>query len=915
MRAEQWPRARVLFQELCEAPAGARAGRLGEVAAEDRELARLLERLLAADATDSGILERGAAADLADVLAELAEDRGEEPAAAPDARLGPWRLLERLGTGGMGEVWLAERADGAYERQVAIKLLKRGMDSEQVLARFRREREILARLEHPSIAGLLDAGTAADGRPYLVMERVEGRALTEHCQTSRLGVEARLALVLEVCEAVEYAHRNLVVHRDLKPSNILVTDSGGLKLLDFGIAKLLAETEDARLTATELRVLTPSYAAPEQILGRPVTTATDVYCLGIVLYELLTGRLPHRRSAASATSLAAEVERESVERPSTAVRRATAAQAADLPAGPPERLARRLGGDLDTIVLKALAREPERRYGSVAALAEDLRRHLAGQPIKARPDKLRYRAGKFVRRHRVGVAAAGLAAASLLAGLAVALWQASVARDEAVRAEAQARRAERVKELLVSVFQQSDPHQALGRPLTALEVLEAGRERVRAELAAEPEVQAELFAILAQVYANQGSYELARDLASESVAIRRRLHPAGDQRIGPSLATLGGVLVEQDLFDEAQPILEEAVRLLANAPQREARLARARAQGDLAEVARSAGAFDEGIAMLERSHASFRELLGPGHYETAQQLSNLAVALEDGGRYAEARLAYEEALARLASADPRDPLVAEAHAHLAGILDRLGERQAAGEHFERALAIQREVLGERHDDVAETLYSYGIFLIGSGRPEEALQAFEEADGVFLPESYHHAHCQRYAGLALIGLGRYVEAEDRLREAVRAYRRTLGEGEAARALADLGTARQKQGDLAQAERFQREGIAGIEVAWGPESYQVARPLEQLGETLRLAGRLEEAIAVHRRCLAVTRKVLGEDHARAGLAARQLALDLLARGASGDRDEARGLLETARSILREKSPQDPLLPDIESRLAQL
>ena len=337
-------------------------------------------------------------------------------------RLGPYRVTGVIGRGGMGVVYAATRDDDAYRKQVAVKLVKRGMDTDFVLARFKSERRILARLEHPNIAQLLDGGSAEDGRPYFVMEHVQGVAITAYCESKSLNVPARLRLFLSVCSAVQHAHQNMVVHRDLKPSNILVTDEGTVKLLDFGIAKLLqgGEEEAIEQTAVGLRMMTPAYASPEQALGQPVTTATDVYSLGAVLYEVLAGRPAHQWDGLTPSEIERAICRQQPEPPSAVA-----------PKGPRKALA----GDLDNIVLMALRKEPARRYATADQLAADLRRALDHRPVRARPDTLRYRAGKFLRRNRIPLAAAAVLSASLIGGTAISIWQARRAerRFELVR--------------------------------------------------------------------------------------------------------------------------------------------------------------------------------------------------------------------------------------------------------------------------------------------------------------------------------------------------------------------------------------------------------------------------------------------------------------------------------------------------
>ncbi|MEO7795025.1 MAG: serine/threonine-protein kinase, partial [Thermoanaerobaculia bacterium] len=482
-----------LFDELVEESADVRSERLAEIASGDPELARFLAQLLAADSTEEAqvgmpllarapmfvaqALESGVA--LLDAQAEVAGAAASAPG-TPDTpgtpemeTIGPYRLVRCLGEGGMGEVFLAERSDGEFEQRVALKRIRAGLDSEAIAERFLRERQILARLDHPGIAHLLDGGSTDEGEPYFVLEHVEGLPITVWCEQCTAPLDMRLRLMIEVAEAVDAAHRQLVVHRDLKPTNILVTASGRVKLLDFGIAKLLQpEAFDERQTQVGGQPLTPAYAAPEQILGEAVTTATDVYSMGALLFELLTGRPPFDRSGRPLPALVRSVDSETLERPSVV--------AAGADAGEPERetlrgFAPRLEGDLDSIVLKALNRDPTRRYPSAAALGDDLRRFLSGRPVKARPDSAGYRLRKFIGRHSLGVAAGIVALAAVIAGIGVVFWQNGVARDEA-------RRAERVKSFLIELFREADPSQTLGETITAREILAKGAQRLEEQL-------------------------------------------------------------------------------------------------------------------------------------------------------------------------------------------------------------------------------------------------------------------------------------------------------------------------------------------------------------------------------------------------------------------------------------------------
>ena len=443
---ERWQQADAVFSEALDLPPEKRAAFLDEACAGDADLRREVERLFEADAQAGLFLETPSdwfdAPRLPGPGVAAEGDRARR--AVLGQQVGPYRLLDEIGHGGMGTVYLAERADGQFEQQVALKLVRSGVATDEALRRFRLERQILAGLHHPHVARLLDGGVTEDGTPYFVMEYVAGIPIDRYCDEHRLSIAERLRLFCTVCAAVQYAHQNLVVHRDLKPSNILVTDDGQVKLLDFGIARLLdpeARTLSPALTQTGLRLMTPEYASPEQVRGEPVGTASDGYQLGVLLYELLTGHRPYRLPGRLLHHIERIVCEEMPTRPSTAVvqieevevsgdggtQSITPEQVSRARSTSIERLRRRLAGDLDNIVLMALRKEPARRYASVGNLEADIQRHLTGLPVRARPDTLVYRATKFVRRNWIGVAATLLVMLSLVAGLTVALWQARIA--------------------------------------------------------------------------------------------------------------------------------------------------------------------------------------------------------------------------------------------------------------------------------------------------------------------------------------------------------------------------------------------------------------------------------------------------------------------------------------------------------
>ena len=701
---ERWRRLSALFDECCELGAEARAARLHALAAEDAELARQLRALLDADARAEVEVDRPAIT--------LAPEFTQAPAA-----IGPWRVLCHLGSGGMGEVWLAERADGSFDRRVAIKLLKRGMDSEQILARFLRERRILARLSHPHIARLLDGGRADDGRPYFVMEHVEGLPITAWAQARALSVDARLELLLAVCDAVDHAHRNLIVHRDLKPSNILVDADGTVKLLDFGIAKLIdadAATDPAvaPLTGTEMRVLTPTYAAPEQIRGEAVTTATDVYALGVLLYELLTGRLPHCREG-SPQALAERLAHESIERPSHAL------------ATDPRR-ARPLRGDLDTIALTALRHEPERRYAGAAALAEDIRRHRAGRPIHARADALGYRLGRLLRRHRTAAAAAVTVLCAVFAGAAALGWQAHAAAREAHEASA-------IRCFLVNLFDASRAAADGVTPGDSLDgLLERGVRRLGYEFADALETRDAVYGTLVDIANLAHKHAHGAAIAQVRLTAAEAQWGVDDPRTAAALAGLGAALLDARQTRAAAAPLARARRLPGGDADDVPRLMQALSEGIYAYLGGRTPDFDRDPAIaavgrlralhpdaevlpfaldwyarlaLATGHADaaaaaiadLRRLtlprLGPGHENLAHADLREAELLLAQGQPATALPRIEKALALLQRlADGGDVERIEAQALAATALLALGRDAEAHAHWTELAAARRDEL-------------------------------------------------------------------------------------------------------------------------------------------------------------------------------------------------------------------------------
>lgn len=700
--AHAWDRVCELFDELVELPAAQREQRLAALAREAPAVARQVGAMLRADDCDSGVLE----ASLDDIAPELsvAAPAWETAAGSP---FGPYRLLEPIGEGGMGEVWRAERADGAYQQQVALKLLKRGMDTQAILRRFMQERAILARLEHPGIVRVLDGGMSPDGRPWYAMTCVDGLPLADYAAHARLDARARIDLMATVADAVAYAHARLVVHRDLKPGNILVDAAGQPHLLDFGIAKLLEDTDKGIATGTGVRVLSPAYAAPEQILGQPVGTATDVYALGLVTYQLLTGRLPHHRHSRDPAVLAASVTQESGgERASHAITRGDEAALSETWGRVVERrrLARQVAGDLDLILATALRVEPERRYASADAFAADLRAWLEARPIAARADSAGYRLRRFAQRHSLGVAAAVLVALSLLGGLWAALWQAGIAREQAAHAEQQARlaqeqaqRAEATKNFVVSAFSGLNPTQAReGTRLSLHDFLAGTLDRLGTALADAPEARSEMRIALATALQELGDLEAARDAFGQAEGELLAL-PA------PSPVALGILLHQMAMnrqragdLDAADGYLVRAIEVLERDRPNTVR-ERIAARTSLAALANDRGRYHDTLRQHLAIHDDRIVLNGIEDARMAVDWMNRCVARWWLADYAQAERDCRHAQALL-DTDPQSPRARYAWTGnaLALVLVAQGRWDEAERIYLEAEAIVAETLGPEH---------------------------------------------------------------------------------------------------------------------------------------------------------------------------------------------------------------------------
>jgi serine/threonine-protein kinase len=802
-----------LFDAALDLPTGERDAYLVRAAGADTALLDEVRQLLAAHRASSEFLADAAQPEGAALLRET-WDASTRPALT---RVGPFRVMREVGRGGMGAVYLAERDDAQFEQRVALKVVRGlGVDA-SLVKRFLAERRILARLEHRHIARLLDGGVTDDGTPWFAMEYVEGERIDRWCDSRSLPIDARLRLFADTCEAVQYAHGQLVVHRDLKPSNIMVTASGELKLLDFGVARLLT-AQDLEATHTSLG-MTPQYAAPEQVRGEPVTTATDVYALGVLLYELLTGRRPYDVSQRSP----AEIERIVCDfqppLPSMTLNGGDALARARQRQTTPDRLRRRLRGDLDTIVAKAMKKNPAERYPTVAALAEDLRRTLQHEAIAARPDSTAYKAAKFARRYRRGLVL------TIAAGFAMIIVSVREYRLRSV-AEVETRTAQSVERYLLSVFGTADPFLSTDTSAagtTARELLDHGTARLDTVLATDPRVRSRIRTALGRVYANLGLYEKASRQLEVALAEQRAVEgdrtPAG----AAILEELGFLRDRQGRIAEADSLLVMALdRHRARSGSADSAIATTLER--LSVVRRERNEYESAEALIREALAIRQRLHGDNALPTSMSQQSLADVLHEQGNDSAAAPLFRAALATRASRLGRgQPLVAETMFRLALTERRLGRIAAAESLYREALDIQRRTLGADHPNVASTLNG-------------------------LADLLHKA------------ASRSDEAEALLREALAINRRRLGEqhGEVSTNLGNLAVIARERGDYAEAEKLLGQALHIDEAMLGPDHNYVAYDLNEIATILRMRGRSDSATVIFRRVLAMNRKVGGEGH---------------------------------------------------------
>jgi serine/threonine protein kinase len=860
--SNRWERLAAIFESAQVLPDAERAAYVRDRCADPRDRAEL-ETLLAFGSRAPGPVER--------VMGALGSTAQDWCVGASRTRVGPYEILREIGGGGMGVVYLARRADGLYQRLVALKLARLPVLDVSLRARFLAEREILAGLAHPHIAPLFDGGVTEDGLPYFTMEYVDGLPIDAYCDAHALDLRDRVRLFLSICGAVAAAHRALVVHRDLKPSNVLVTADGAVKLLDFGIAKLLAsDAGPAGETVTEARLMTPAYASPEQVRGARVSTATDVYALGLLLYELLSGRPAHRfvrRDAAHLEQIVVETDpmpmtEALASRPDEASPIAEAI--ARTRQTPLARLRRQLHGDLARITAKALRKDPDQRYASAAHLADDLQRYLDGRPVVARDSSVAYRVARFVRRHRFAVVATALGLFALTGYLGLAIQHGRNLEHDAERKREEVARAQEVTEFVVALFEATDPDVVQNASPTAALMLERGVTRANA-LDAQPQLQARLLNAIARAYFNLGRHDASAAVATRALAASRRAvgerhaDVARDHRtLGLAIGQLGR---QRDAVTHFRTALD--IRRATGAP------ADAEVAADLLHLGYSlaqTGALDEAEGHVTESLRLRRLLLPAGHEDIAMSLSGLAFVRGRQGRPSESADLYREALGmRLARLGERHPEVARARHNLASALSTAGAQDEAAAELTRALAAYRSAYGERHPSIATTLNTLGALEHRRRREAAAIGYFRAALDMrrVLLGPDHPSTLLSQANLAagLTAAGHLEESELLQRDVLARTARRDGDvmgHSRANTMANLAHTLLLRGKLAEAEATAREALALVKSS-DSNPLTEASVLATLGRALSTRRKHREAAEVLQQALAIREARLGRDHA--------------------------------------------------------
>lgn len=862
MNKEEWQEVEAIVDKALALNDAQQRAFINQSCEDNKELKSRVITLLQSIEKSEGYLE-DSSSDLSSYFRDLPSDISfNEESPLIGQKIGAYRITQLIGYGGMGSVFKAERADGSFDHTVALKIIRRGMNTPSNVARFKREQQILAGLNHPNIARLYDGGVTAEGLPYLIMEYIDGQPVTEYCDNHRLTIKERINLFCRICDTVQFAHRNLVIHRDLKPANILINKNGEVKILDFGIAKLLDEGQQRHTLTTGNRMLTPAYAAPEQLLDQPVTTSTDGYALGVLFYKLVCGTAYLDLKGKSVTTMESVIKKQT---PSAINHRyGSLSHTKQLKIAfhrntTPTELNRYLNSDLNAILQKQLRKEPQKRYESVSHLAEELQRYLGGHPVQAHKGSLKYYTAKFIKRNKVAVSAALIFLMTVSGFTAFYTWRIS---DERNKVTLQAQKLNQVSNFLIDLFSASDPSQSLGDTLTVNVLLTRGLDKID-QLDHQPKIKSQMLNTMGKVYTNLGQYEKAEKLLNQALSLLKN-NDGSDREMATVYNDLGVLNHKAREYTKAERLYKKALQLREHAlPAFHADYAQT--LSDLGALMRATDRLDSAQVLSQKAYQIRRNASNINRLDVATSLNNLAVLANGQGELDKAESYYQEALSiRKKELGDIHPKIANTLNNIGVLLRDKGQFEKAVPYYQKALDMRVELFGLDHPETAQILNNYAGLLLQMDKLKQAIhyyqQALEIRIKIFGPGAIKVANSYNNLSNALFKKGLFKEAEANYRKAINIYADVLGDDHRYVGIvqSNLGKVLTARDDFKKAGKVFESARSILLNSYSSEHISIANLYRYMAELKIKTGQTDQAIILLEKALKIQRKLQGADH---------------------------------------------------------